>query len=337
MASGTMRALVVAEPGVVSLQVRARPEPPVGWARVKMRSVGICATDLALVDGQADVRFPLIPGHEWMGVVDKVGDPADADWLGLRVSGENEVSCLQCVQCRKGRWRWCAEYQQIGFGRWGGSYAEYLIVPVYGLHRLTSISDEQGALLEPMAVALGILDRANLRIGETLAVIGDGSIGLNTLLVAKAMGARRIVLSGERQARLQMARQLGAYRVVDHRHEDLLAFEGQLDVVVEATGSESGLQQALRLAKPEGRVVIAGFAHKTSARIDPDAIHLPDLQVIGAGNNPGWMGRAVDLAEDGLLNSEALISHRFSLDDFEAALDQLRERPPDFVKSLFSF
>lgn len=337
MASETMRALVATKPGIFSLQEVRRPEPLAGWARIKMRTVGICATDLAIIDGQANVAFPVVPGHEWMGVVDKVGDPADAGWLGLRVSGENEVSCLRCVQCRTGRWRWCAEYQQIGFGRWGGSYAEYLSVPVYNLHRLSRISDEQGALLEPMAVALGVLDRANLRLGETLTIIGDGSIGLNTLLVAKAMGARRIVVSGERHARLRMAQQLGAYRAVDRRQEDLRSYEGQSDVVVEATGSESGLQQAMRLAKPEGRVMVAGFAHGTSAHIEPDAIHLPDLHVIGAGNNPGWMGRAVDLAEDGLLKSEALITHRFFLDDYESALDQLRKRPSDFVKSIFAF
>lgn len=340
--SESMRALVVTKTGTMVLSEVAIPVPPVGWARVRVRAAGICATDLAILDGQARVQFPVIPGHEWMGVVDQVGDSADSEWLGARVSGENEVSCLRCEQCRSGRPRWCAQYQQIGFGRYGGSYAEYLIAPVYDLHRLGPvISDDQGALLEPMAVALGILGRADLRIGETLTIIGDGPIGLHTLLVAKAMGARRILLSGERSTRLDMAQHMGAYRVVNHRTGDLQSlvdqYHGRSDVVVEATGSELGLQQAIAAAKPEGRVIVAGFAHGGSAVIAPDAIHLPDLQVIGAGNNPGWMGRAVALVEDELLSSERLITHRFAIEEFEAAFHQLREKPTDFVKSLLVF
>ncbi len=335
-----MRALVVSAPDTVNLREVPRPEPPAGWARIQVARAGICATDLAVMAGQAGVSFPVIPGHEWMGIVDAVGSEDDGEWIGRRVAGENEVSCLLCPACRSGRWRWCPHYQQIGFGRYGGSYAEYLIAPIYGLHPLSqAVSDLQGALLEPAAVALGVLERAALRIGETVTVIGDGPIGLNVLIVAKAMGARRIIVGGEQPVRLAMAERLGAYRVVRHPNEDLVAAvtagHGQSDVVVEATGTESGLQTALNLVRPEGRLVVAGFAHGGQAVISPDRIHLPDVAVIGAGNNPGWMGRTVALVEDGMLRTDHLVTHRYALAEFADAFGTLSQRGDGLIKAVF--
>ncbi len=337
-----MQALVVSAPHTMNLQEVPRPEPPTGWARIQVVMAGICATDLAVIAGQAGVSFPLIPGHEWMGLVDAVGSAADQAWVGRRVAGENEVSCLVCSACRSGHWRWCPQYQQIGFGRYGGSYAEYLVAPIYGLHPLSeTLSDVQGALLEPAAVALGVLERAALRIGETLTVIGDGPIGLNVLIVAKAMGARRMIVGGEQPARLAMAERLGAYCVVRHPHEDLeaavTAAHGRSDVVVEATGTESGLQTAISLARPEGRVVLAGFAHGGQVVISPDHIHLPDVAVIGAGNNPGWMSRAAALVEDGIVRTDGLVTHRYALADFQQAFRALGQRTDGLIKAVFEW
>jgi threonine dehydrogenase-like Zn-dependent dehydrogenase len=275
-----------------------------------------------------------------MGVVDAVGQASDEEWLGRRVAGENEVGCLTCAACRSGHWRWCSAYQQIGFGRYGGSYSECLVAPCYGLHALpTEVSNEQGALLEPLAVAFGCLRRADLHFGETVTIIGDGPIGLNVLRLAVVAGARRVMVVGEQAPRLALADEWGAFRVLDHRRDavnaEVMRWHGRSDVVVEATGTEAGLNQALSLVRPEGRIVVAGFAHGTETRISPDAIHLPDVMVIGAGNNPGWMGAALDLVLDQMVDTVGLISHRYPLGAYSEAFDQLRTRGQGLIKSIF--
>ncbi len=335
-----MQAVVIPSPGQLALDERAVSDPEPGWARVRVQVSGLCATDLALLDGQAGAMYPLVPGHEWTGVVEAVGSEADQGWVGQRVVGENDVCCLVCEACRTGHWRWCAQYQQIGFGRYAGSDAHYLWVPVYGLQAISSqVSDTQAALLEPLAVALGVLARGRLTVGETVTIIGDGPIGLNVLAVARLMGARRVMVVGEQPARLKLAEQWGAYRALD-RHRDSVpaavqAAHGRSDLVVEATGTAPGFSQALALVRPEGRVVLAGFAHGHPATIVPDAIHLPDVQVIGAGNNPGWLATAVKLVEDGMIRTEDLVTHRWPLDDYQAAFQQLRQRTDQLIKSVF--
>jgi threonine dehydrogenase-like Zn-dependent dehydrogenase len=165
----TMEAVVVTARGEASLVEVPMPRLEPGWALIKIAASGICATDLAIFKGDYPWPYPIIPGHEGSGIVVAVGDNADDQWLAKAVVGENGVGCLRCDACRSGRWRFCRVYQQIGFGSYGGAYAEYLAAPVYGLREpAPAISFEQGALMEPMAVAFGVLDRAAIRVGDTL-------------------------------------------------------------------------------------------------------------------------------------------------------------------------
>jgi threonine dehydrogenase-like Zn-dependent dehydrogenase len=247
---------------------------------------------------------------------------------------------MTCAYCRSGRWRFCSSYQQIGFGLYGGAYAEYLVAPTYGLHRLgEKVSFDQGALLEPTAVAFGLLGRANLTIGDTLTILGDGPIGLLTLLVASASGARRIIVSGGQSARLELARKLGA-TVVDHREGDVedvvrTLHGGASDVVVETTGAQEAAVQALHVVGPEGRVVLAASAHGRVTTLPQDPIQTRNLNVIGAGHNPGWLGRALACVDDGLVDSQGLVTHRYALGDYKSALAQCESWSDGLVKSVF--
>lgn len=335
-----MQAVVISAPQQMALRERSQPEPPPGWARIRVRAAGICATDLAVLAGDIGSGFPIIPGHEWAGVVDAVGDPADGDWIGRRVVGENDVGCLRCAACRTGRWRFCSQYQQIGFGRYGGAYADYLVAPVYGLHPLAdAISFEQGALMEPLAVAVAVIGRARLMLGDTLTVIGDGPIGLGVVIAGRAAGARRILVFGEEPERLALAPELGAREALDHRRVDpadrVKRWHGRSDVVVEATGTAEGIATAVDCVAPEGRVVLAGFSHGRSVPMAVDRIHLPNVAVIGAGNNPGWMRRTLDAVADGVLASDRLVTHRFPLAAYDDALALVGRRGDGIVKAVF--
>lgn len=189
---------------------------------MKVKAAAICATDLEVLDGNIPANYPLTPGHEWSGVVDAAGSEEDHFWIGKRVVGSNDVVCLKCDACRRGEWRYCSDFEEIGFKR-DGAYAEYVIVPSYGLCELPdNVSFIHGALCEPLGVALGTLEKAGAKFGDTLVIIGAGSIGLCILAVAKAMGMRDIVVAATTEKRLGIAKQMGASHTIATKENDLV-------------------------------------------------------------------------------------------------------------------
>ena len=217
-----MKAIVIREPGCVALEEKAIPEPQPGFVRVRVKAAAICATDLEVIDGNIPANYPITPGHEWSGIVDAAGSREDESWIGKRVVGSNDVVCLKCDACRSGNWRYCSEFEEIGFRR-DGAYAEYVIVPAYGLCELPEqVSFVHGALCEPLGVALGTLEKAGARLGDTLTIIGAGSIGLCILAAAKAMGMREIVVAAATRRRLAIAEQMGAAYTVATAEQNLL-------------------------------------------------------------------------------------------------------------------
>lgn len=335
-----MNAVVIKEPGRVSLEQVEIPRPQPGFVLVKVKAAAVCATDLEVLDGNIPASYPLIPGHEWSGIVEEAGSGEDRHWIGKRVVGSNDVACLKCDACRSGNWRYCKEFEEIGFKR-NGAYAEYVQVPAYGLCELPeNISFQHGALCEPLGVALGTLEKAGAKFGDTCLIIGAGSIGLCMLAVAKAMGMKRIVVCASTGRRLKIAREMGAYAAVAMDHGDLQEEMGKIhpggtDVVIDATGIEECIQQSLKLARKGGTVALAGYGRGKTMSIRIDDIHINNLRVVGAGNNWNQHGKAVSLMADGLVNIEHFVTDTFSLEEYEKSLEMARKRPEGFVKAVF--
>ena len=155
-----MKAVIIEEPGKVVLKEVETPVPPKGFARVKVKAAAICATDLEIIDGNIPANYPIIPGHEWSGIVDCVGDEADEYWVGKSVVGSNDVICRKCEACLNGNWRYCDSFEEIGFRR-NGAYAEYVIVPVYGLCEKADESDDDQGFLPQVSQPLQNAHRAS--------------------------------------------------------------------------------------------------------------------------------------------------------------------------------
>ena len=197
-----MKAVVIEKPGVVTIKDRPIPKLDSGFALVKVHAAAVCATDLEVIDGNIPANYPLTPGHEWSGEVVDTADECDKGWIGKRVIGSNDVVCLKCDACRSGNWRYCNDFEEIGFKR-DGAYAEYVAVPTYGLYEISdSLPFENAALCEPLGVALGTLEKANAHFGDNLLIMGAGSIGLCVLSAAKAMGLGDIVVCAKSAKRL---------------------------------------------------------------------------------------------------------------------------------------
>ena len=336
-----MKAVIVKKPGEVVLAEAPIPTPPAGFARIKVKAAAICATDLEVIDGNIPANYPLIPGHEWSGVVDAVGDPADEGWVGKAVIGSSDVVCLKCPACRSGNWRYCKEFEEIGFRR-NGAYGEYFLAPVYGLcEKPDHVPFDVAALCEPLGVALGTLKKADATFGQSLVIYGAGSIGLCMLAAAKAMGLGTTVVIATSANRLAVAKEMGADYVIATREQDALAevrrlFPEGVDLVVDATGIEECIQSSLKMARKGGTVALAGYGRGKEMRIRMDDIHINNLRVVGAGNNWNQHQTALDLMASGKVDLTPFISARIRREEFAKGLEMARTRPVGFVKAIFT-
>ena len=337
-----MKCVVIEKPGHVYLADRDMPPLAKGFARIQVKAAAICATDLEVIDGNIPANYPLTPGHEWSGIVDEVSDERDSAWIGKRVTGSNDVTCGVCEACRSGNWRYCKDFEEIGFRR-NGAYAEYVDIPVYGLVELPdSLPFTHAALAEPLGVALGTWEKLDPKYGKTCMIIGAGSIGLCCLAVAKAMGMRKIVVVATSSKRLEIAKQLGAYATVATREEDLFEAMNKYhpegtDYIIEATGIEECIQNSFKLCKKGGYVALAGYGRGKHMSIRIDDIHVNNLHIVGAGNNWNQHKKAIQMMADGAADMSLFVSETLDLADFQKGLDDARHRPTGFIKAIFTF
>ena len=334
-----MKAVVVNGPFDYSIRGVEKPAPAEGWALIRVLTAAFCATDLEVLNGGIKAKFPLTPGHEWCGVVEGVNG-AGGEWIGKTVVASNDVCCLTCPACRSGLWRNCPQFGEIGFA-YDGAYAEYMAAPVYALRELPpGVSHIQAAMMEPLGVALGTFDKVNAKMGDTLFIIGAGSIGLNMLAAAKAAGLRRVTVAERSGGRLEIAKAMGADFTLASSQCDLAdeirkIYPSGPDIIIECTGSEDCIGLALSAAPKSGRIALAGYGRGKNINVHIDDLHIKNLVVSGAGNNWNVVDRAVALAADGIISTECLCTHVFRLDDFDKAVKLAAERPRGFVKAVF--
>ena len=341
-----MKALQITAAGQADLT--ELENPTIGPEDVLIRSyaVGICGSDVELYQGTRPAgfyRYPIVPGHEWAGEIAAVGERVRTLSPGEKVVSEGFLFCGTCHNCRTGLTNLCeAGYDEVGFTRTGG-LAEYVAVPARQVHTLPhTCSLEEAALLEPTAVVAHAFLRAQPHAGDTVAVVGDGNIGLLAVQVARLFSPANIVLAGSRDERLEMARQLGATHTINARQNDpeplmhsLTGGQGA-DLVFEGGTRPEGVETALRLARRGGTVVLEGIAGSgVHLSLESDVFvlkHLTTLGIFGA-NSAAWT-YAVQLFSSSLLNLASLITHRFALTDYKVALDTIIGRQSKTLKVL---
>lgn len=332
-----MRGLVIQGPGLIGIEELEPLEPEADEVKVRSMAVGICGTDLEILNGLVSdeyVTYPVVPGHEWSGVVEAVGSAVSHVKPGDRVISEGIVACGRCESCRNGLTNLCLNYDQLGFTRRGGAAAQ-VIAPASGVHRIPdSLSFEAAVLVEPAATVLRGVMRTPFKPGMTAAVIGPGTLGLLTVQVLKAYGAAEIILIGTRDNQLEFGRALGATRVINNKTQDLQALvkswtNGQgVDLVIETSGNVGAVESCFRICKSGGHVVLEGVAGSDKLLTLPsDLIMLRDLTVHGifSYTTQSW-SKVLQLLGAGLLDFESLVTHRFKLDEYQQAFESIRNK-----------
>ena len=332
-----MQAVMKVAPGVGNVELREidDPAPPPGHVTIEVQAAGICGTDLHIYHDEFRTRPPVVIGHEVAGTVAALGAGVERTQVGERVTTETYFfTCGDCRFCRAGRPNLCPDRKSIGSAVNGG-FARYVVVPERNLHRLPQNVDYlAGALTEPLAcVVHGALELPRLLPGDLAVIAGPGAIGLLTLQVVRAAGARVILLGTDHdEHRLTLARQLGADHVVNVQHGDPAGLIADLtegrgaDIVYECSGAGPAAQQLLTLVRRAGQYAQIGLFGKPVAW-DLEQVCYKELTVTGSNASvPSAWTRALALLADGKVQTQPLISHTFPLSGWRQAFDLFEQR-----------
>ena len=309
------------------LRAISKPVPKLrpGWALVRVRLAGICNTDVEILRGYHAFRGT--PGHEFVGQVADVKGVSAATkrkWLGRRVTGEINVSCSGygyrrvCDFCRRGLKTHCARRTVLGIAAHDGAFAEYLALPLENLHLVPkNVTDEQAVFVEPLAAASEILEQVKVKKLRSAAVLGDGKLAQLIALVLRT-AISRVVMYGKHEKKLAVARRAGIQtKKVSGDASDLKRIKESFGLLVEATGSPSGLALAQHMTEPRGMLVLKSTFHD-AAPVETWPIVVKEITLIGSRCGP--FAKAIALLRSGEVDPTPLIERTFPLDQTPAAI-----------------
>mgnify|MGYP001626231977 CR=1 FL=1 len=338
-----MRAAVLYGPGELRLEERPKPSPGPGEALVRVEVCGICRSDYHYWRhgriGEFVVRAPLILGHEASGVVEEVGE--GVDWLrpGDRVVIEPGVPCLRCRYCRMGRYNLCPSVRFMGTPPVDGAFVEYVAWPAAFLYRMPpGMTFEEGALIEPLSVAVHAVRRAGLEPGSSVAIFGVGAIGMVTLEAVKAAGASRIFVVDVDEWKLEAALRRGADAAVNARREDpveairrLTGGEG-VDYAFEASGAERASYQAVKVARRGGVVVLIGLYASDEFQYPVLEAIVKEVDIRGVHRYANAFQPAIELVAKGRVKVGDLVTHKLPLERLEEGFRIMDEGREKYIK-----
>ena len=306
------------------------PIPSKGEVRIKVKACGVCGTDVHIYEGSkgsAQVTPPIILGHEFSGIVDAVGEGVDNVAIGDHVTVDPNMYCGKCHYCHIGKKHLCENLRAYGVNENGG-FAEMCIVKQEQCYKLNNdIPFQFGAMTEPLACAIHGINLADIRVGDSVCIIGGGAIGLLMVQLARHAGASTVFLSEPVEFRRKIALEVGADETLDPIHENILEKiknhigTNGVDHVIECVGNSIALRQGLEICD-KGGVLVIFAVHPTDETdlISPFAIYQKELTIKGSFINPDTHERAVSMINNHQIMLEPLITHSFPVDQLENAI-----------------
>ncbi|MFD9028485.1 zinc-binding dehydrogenase [Streptomyces parvulus] len=327
--------VVVEAPGAHRLVPHEPAEPGPGEVLVRVHAVGICGSDREVYQGnrpEGYVRYPLVPGHEWSGTVERTGAGVPASLAGRKVVGEGFRNCQVCDRCHAGETTLCsAGYEETGFTR-PGAMAPTLTLPARLLHVLPDDADlTAAALLEPAACVAAAALKAEARPGDRVAVVGTGTLGMFAVQFLRAASPAELLVVGTREDREALSRRFGAsdFRTKDGPLPD------DFDLVIETAGSADAARTAAALLRRGGRLVLTGIPAPGAGGLDPTDLVVRQLEVRTVfGAPPEAWAHTVRVFAAGLLDPRPLVTHELPLDRFAEALELVGSGDPQVGKVL---
>ncbi|VEB76616.1 L-threonine 3-dehydrogenase [Providencia rustigianii] len=320
------------EPGIWMTDV---PKPELGHndVMIKIRKTAICGTDVHIYNwdewSQKTIPVPMVVGHEYIGEIVEIGQEVKGFKIGDRVSGEGHITCGHCRNCRGGRTHLCRNTIGVGVNR-PGCFAEYLVIPAFNAFKIPdNIPDEIAAIFDPFGNAVHTALSFDL-VGEDVLVSGAGSIGIMAAAVCRHVGARHVVITDVNDYRLELAKKMGVTRAVNVSRENLkdvmkeLGMKEGFDVALEVSGAPPAFQTMLDTMNHGGRIALLGIPPSSMAT-DWSQVIFKGLFIKGIYGREmfeTWYKMAT-LIQSGL-DLSPIITHQFSIDDFQKGFDVMR-------------
>jgi len=327
-----MRAVVYDKP--FEFDIREVPEraPALGEVSLRPRVTGVCGTDLHLHAGEFFPSYPLTPGHEIVGEDAALGPDVTNLEIGQTVAVDNLLACGRCAACRSQRPHYCVQLRALGVTHPGG-FAEQVLAPAHKCYGVDDMDLEVAVMAEPTACAVHGVDVLDLKPGSDVLVFGAGPTGLVLAQLLGHGGAARVTVAAPTAFKLELAHAHGADEVVKIRRDDPAASlarlrelaPGGFDVVVEATGAVSVLEQCLALVRDGGTVFVYGMAKEDDRlAVSPYEVFRRELTIKGSFAQAFSFDRALALLRSGRVRTEGIVTHRFAIDDYGKALEATR-------------
>lgn len=314
------------------LHVAEKPLHPLQDEEVLIRveSCGVCGTDVHILEGTSRSTPPVVLGHEYAGIVEEVGRSVKGVRVGQRVAIDPNISCGTCDYCRRGLVHLCSNLRALGVDIDGGM-AECSVVPASQAYPLPEgLSLEASAFVEPVSCVLHGIDRAHLQSGDTVVIVGAGTIGLIMLQLVRNAGATQVIVVEPLEHKREMARKLGAGEVIDPFACDVKSAVFDLtglgaDVVIECAGTGQAVELALALPRRGGVVELFGVCPiGEKVPIEPNQVYFRELTILGSYINPNTFSRAISVLHKGLVRVDQFLIDRFPLGAVHEALESQR-------------
>ena len=296
------------------------PKPKSGESLVKVKLAGICGTDLEILQGY--MSYSGILGHEFVGVVE---ESTNKDLIGKRVVGEINAGCKTCTSCLNDLERHCPNRTVLGIYKRDGAFAEYLSLPEKNLHVVPdSIKDEQAVFVEPLAAAYEIIEQIHIDSKWNVAIVGDGRLAQLVVRVLK-LYCSNITCYGRHEKKLQILEKLGIKTKIGIVSNE----EKTFDLVIEATGSDSGFSDTLKLIRPRGNIILKStIASQNKLDLTPAVVN----EVTVIGSRCGIFRPAINALATGIISVNELVDSIYPIEKFQEAFGHAKK--PDTMKIL---
>ncbi len=329
-----MKALIVEKPNVAVVKNVPIPQCRADEIRIKVAASGICGTDIHIYRGEYLGSYPIIPGHEFSGVVDAVGEDVTRFKKGDRVAVEPNISCSNCDSCFSNRQNFCRNWEGIGVTRSGGM-AEYAVVPENAAFSIGSLDFFQGAFMEPLSCVLHGVQKARVRLGDNILIMGAGPIGILLLKTVLAQGAAEVTQLDKNRSRLELAKKSGASAT----ETDLTNLSNeQFDMVIDATGVPFLMEKSIDLVRKGGTLLwFAVPSREAKVTIPAFTFFEKGLHIVSSYTSVRNSIQAIRSLQSKRIDVTDLISHRLPLEQFTQGIETIERSEEGVLKVLITF
>lgn len=326
-----MKTASIVKPNQLVMDTVEKSKPAEDEVLIKVMACGICGTDIHIFRGEYLANYPVIPGHEFSGLIEEIGRKVTKYKPGDRVAVEPNIACDNCYNCLNNRQNFCLNWQGIGVSR-PGAMAQYIAVPEKNVFPISDIPFEKAAFMEPLSCVLHGVQKAKISLSDKVALLGSGPIGFLILKIIQLQGASEVTIFARKRVKVEHALTEGAdigLTEIDKLERDYY------DLVIDTTGAIPVMSRVIEFVRYGGTILLFGVAPKGKLmEVEPFQIFRKGLRIISSYTSVRNSYQAIELLKRDKIKIDDLISHKLPLEDLQKGIEMVERRTGDVSKVL---